>query len=314
MTYRDTPDTPGRTLSVTYLKEPGFMLTPESGTLTLRIRDNDPTMVRLIASEDTYLKQEGQMIRFRVQLSRALVAGETIIAPLRIDGVSSPATDFLLTLGAGATNTGVALDTGVPTHPEITFSGTGARTAVLEFSLLEDGETEPGAETITVALASDSSFDSESETNVGGGADPEMDGGSTKRFRVQAWDSLPFVQFRSRPTDATCATGSDANWVVTGEDDPAPTTLHEGGADGTYQYRLVDELDRPFFLKSLQLVRGGSSGPGNALDRDDYMGPGGPDRARFMCHAPVDSRGRSIGQAILWDIWIPRTPTTTSPT
>ncbi len=186
-----------RTSTYTYHNDPGFdSVTPASG-ISLRVRDTDPTFARLSGSDAE--QTEGRTATFLVELTRALTAGETIVVPLSITGASDPATDFTLTRNAGASNTGVTLDTTNPAAPKVTFSGAGARIAALDLQLLKDGIDEPGVETITVALGSETDFNSQTGTNVGGGADPTYlsDGVTTQRFSLRVMDTRSFVQFRT---------------------------------------------------------------------------------------------------------------------
>ena len=273
----DAIDGPDLTMSVTYRNDPGFTLTPASGTLTLPIRDNDPTSVDLVVDQDIpMLVDEGTVIRFRVELSRSLAAGETIVVPLGITGASDQINDYRLTLNPGAANLGVTLHPAVRDQPQVVFSGAGARTAVLDFELRKDNVRETGQERITVALDTDTLFDFASGTNVGGGADPKLRNGATSRFTVTVVDELPFVQFRTRVGGSWVTANNSAS-------DPLPTiTLQEGGARVEFQWRLMDPLNRPFARKSLQV----GFAPNNY---GGYIGGGGNgeyDNDRLDCNSP----------------------------
>ena len=105
----------------------------------------------------------------------------------------------------------------------------------------------------------------------------------------------PFVQFRTcagTVTDNTCST----DWVIanyTGDDPPHTITLTEGGATVTYQWRAVDPENRDHFYVSDQVAEPRSTFVGG------YMGPGGPDRDRLMCHTGIrTANGFSIGDPI----------------
>ncbi len=105
----------------------------------------------------------------------------------------------------------------------------------------------------------------------------------------------PFVQFRTcagTVTDNTCST----DWVIvnyTRNDPPHTITLTEGGATVTYQWRAVDPENRDHFYVSDQVAEPRSTFVGG------YMGPGGPDRDRLMCHTGIrTANGFSIGDPI----------------
>ncbi len=107
----------------------------------------------------------------------------------------------------------------------------------------------------------------------------------------------PFVQFR---TCAGTVSGNscDTGWVVANytRHDPPPTiTLTEGGPVVTYQWRAVDPKQRRHFYVTDQVTEPLSNFGG-------YMGPGGPDRDRLMCH--TGSRDRfNLGDPI---VYVPR--------
>ena len=105
----------------------------------------------------------------------------------------------------------------------------------------------------------------------------------------------PFVQFRTcagTVTDNTCST----DWVIfnhTRHDPPPTVTLTEGGPAVTYQWRPVDPENRDHFYVSDQVAEPRSTFVGG------YMGPGGPDRDRLICHTGIrTANGFSIGDPI----------------
>ena len=147
---------------------------------SISVEDDDATVVSLerVGSGDL---TEGEKTEFNLTLSRALVAGEIIDAPLSIGGDSGVSTaDWRLSKKAGDNlNTGVALLATATSTPQVRFSGAGARRAMLELTAVDDDETEEGGEIIIVALGLDgletNGFDDPSlATNVGGGADPHQ--------------------------------------------------------------------------------------------------------------------------------------------
>ena len=175
----DSVDEPDGSLTVTVDSGTGYAVgSPSSATVT--VRDNDPTIVSL-ARVGSGAVSEGDTVELNVTLGRALVAGETIDVPLAIGGTNVTTGDWSLAKKSSATNTGVTLrDTGTPT-PKVRFSGASAQTATLELMATADGTAE-SAETFSIALGTDSVFDTSSlGTNVGGGADPH---GTSKSFSV----------------------------------------------------------------------------------------------------------------------------------
>ena len=90
-------------------------------------------------------------------------------------------------------------------------------------------------------------------------------------------EDRPYVQFRT--CDGTVSGNScSTSWVETGPDDPPPSiTLMEGGSIVTYQWRAVDPQNRSHFYVTDQVAEPLSNYGG-------YIGAGGPDRDRLMCH------------------------------
>ena len=113
----------------------------------------------------------------------------------------------------------------------------------------------------------------------------------------------PFVQFRTcagTVTDNTCST----DWVIVNytRNDPPPTiTLTEGGDTVTYQWRPVDPENRDHFYVTDQVdvantpVFNGGFWRGTT---GGYMGPGGPDRDRLICHTGTNPG--EIGDPIVY--------------
>ena len=199
----DSVDEPDGSVTLTIDSGDGYTVgSPASATVT--IRDDDPTVVRL-ARTGTGAVTEGGTVELNVTLARALVAGETIDAPLAIGGTGVTTGDWSLGKKSGATNTGVTLLDAGTTTPKVRFEGAGAQTATLELTATADGTAE-GSETFTIALGTDSAFDDTAlGTNVGGGADPH---GTDNTFDVTVTDgaapppSTPAVEFASATSSA----------------------------------------------------------------------------------------------------------------
>ncbi|MDE0496853.1 MAG: fibronectin type III domain-containing protein [Acidimicrobiaceae bacterium] len=116
-----------------------------------------------------------------------------------------------------------------------------------------------------------------------------------------------FVQFR---TCAGTVSGNscDTGWVTANHNrhDPPPTiTLTEGGGVVTYQWQAVDPHERRHFYVAGQVAEPdgrlyGTNREGRVFagTRGGYMGPGGPDRDRLMCHTGSRSP-HSLGDPIV---------------
>ncbi len=148
----------------------GYTLgTPSSITLT--VRDNDPTIVSLAGGGTLF---EGETAAFTVTLGRVLAADETIDVPLALSGVNVVAGDWSLALDPGqGLNAGVSLGGRSTATPQVTFTGAGARTA----TLLLTAAAGSGGKTLRVELGPDGAgangFGRTGlATNVGGGASP----------------------------------------------------------------------------------------------------------------------------------------------
>ena len=167
-----------------------------SGTANFQytIKDNDPTIVSLAKVGSATTLTEGNSLRFTVTLGRELVAGEVIDVPLSISGTDVTTRDWSLSLVPGSAlsgiNTGVTLSGAATATPKLTFSNQAAQVATLEWrAIAEDPAQLENPETVTIALGPDGSgtngFDSFTDTNVGGGADPH---GTNNEFSITVED------------------------------------------------------------------------------------------------------------------------------
>ena len=193
----DTIDEPDETVVLSISKESGsanVVLGQSRATLT--IKDDDPTIVSLARAQgNTGGLIEGDpdkgKAEFTVTLGRPLVAGERIDVPIMLSGLRR--VDYTLTTKSGdGLNTGVSISPGPtsksPYYSEprtISFQGAGAQTATLEITTLENNKPD-NDETLYVALRSNSYFDADSDTNVGGGADPSE---TANNFSVRVFDA-----------------------------------------------------------------------------------------------------------------------------
>ena len=212
---------------------------------TFTITDDDPTEVRLAQVGSATSIYEAQKVEFTVRLGRELIAGETIDVPLSISGTNVTTGDWSLAKKSGATlNTGVTLsDTGTTT-PNIRFENTGAQTATLELTATADSVSE-NAETISIALGSNSDFDAAAlGTNVGGGADPHS---SENDFDITVNDPLPEITITAGTSPVTEGTAAsftvNANPAPSANLDVSLTVTQSGsfaasGATGTKTVRI----------------------------------------------------------------------------
>ncbi len=226
----DTVDEPDETYSATItLPTPVAGLGISPATMDVTIRDDDPTLVSLARTGSGAIN-EGGMVEFTVTLGRALVTGETIDVPLPIGGTGVNTGDWSMAKKAGA-NTGITLlDTNSAT-PTVRFSGAGAQTATLELASIADGIGEGSGETYAIALGSNTQFDNDADTNVGGGADPH---GTNNRFTVLVNDPRSIgwsaTALSINETDAGQTTGSVNASLSTGN---GPVTFRVCLADGS---------------------------------------------------------------------------------
>ena len=226
----DTVDEPDETYSATItLPTPVAGLGISPATIDVTIRDDDPTLVSLARTGSGAIN-EGGKVEFTVTLGRALVTGETIDVPLPIGGTGVNTGDWSLAKKAGA-NTGISLlDTNSAT-PTVRFSGAGAQTATLELASIADGTGEGSGETYSIALGSNTHFDNDADTNVGGGADPH---GTNNRFTVLVNDPRSIgwsaTALSINETDAGQTTGSVNASLSTGN---GPVTFRVCLADGS---------------------------------------------------------------------------------
>ena len=226
----DTVDEPDETYSATItLPTPVAGLGISPATIDVTIRDDDPTLVSLARTGSGAIN-EGGKVEFTVTLGRALVTGETIDVPLPIGGTGVNTGDWSLAKKAGA-NTGISLlDTNTAT-PTVRFSGAGAQTATLELASIADGTGEGSGETYSIALGSNTQFDNDADTDVGGGADPH---GTNNRFTVLVNDPRSIgwsaTALSINETDAGQTTGSVNASLSTGN---GPVTFRVCLADGS---------------------------------------------------------------------------------
>ena len=159
----DTTDEPNGAITAAVTRGTGYSAHDTAHTASVTVNDDDATAVTLTGLADNIT--EGDTKAFTVNLNRALVDGESLVAPLTLNGTATRGTDYTL---ACASATGVAcagLDSGDAT---VTFTGPNSgKTATLmtiTLTALADTTAEPTTETVVIGL------DTPTATGLGGGA------------------------------------------------------------------------------------------------------------------------------------------------
>ncbi len=163
---------PRRFLAALYGLSLGLLLAGAAGEVAAQSRVQpghaaaDPVVVSLVRERGKAVSEEVGEVLIRVQLSRALAAGERVEVPFVISGSGVAPEDFDLTAGGGSER---SFDT---LTPSLVFDADDSF-IWLALDPEADGIDEGGSETITFSLGSDAQFDAPGlETNVAGGADP----------------------------------------------------------------------------------------------------------------------------------------------
>ena len=190
------------------------------------------------------------------------------------------------TIASGAnsfTHSGIQLDPDTVYWAVIDVTGTLSGTNIIQ-NTGSDAEDAGGADGWSIA-------DTALYRNRGGGSwtSFSLSRKMTVSGRILVGDPDPFVQFRTcagTVTGNTCST----DWVIVNytRNDPPPTiTLTEGGDTVTYQWRPVDPENRDHFYVTDQVDVANTPVFNDGFWRGTtggYMGPGGPDRDRLICH------------------------------
>ena len=198
------------------------------GSVAVTVVDDDPTLVTLARSGSGAITEAAGTADVTVTLGRALVAGETVVVPLSIVGVTTD--DFTLALKSGTSvNTGVSLADEGTLAPLVTFSGTGAQTAMLEFAAVQDDIDEGASETATITLGD--LADSGLATNVAGDAAASDDGklttaDNTEKIEITDDDAAGLVVAESGGSTAVAENGgTDSFTVALGSRPTHPVTV-----------------------------------------------------------------------------------------
>ena len=192
----------------------------DAGSVRVTVADDDPTVVslmRTVGNTGNLTEGDTDKVEFKVRLARALVAGERVDVPLAIAGTGIMATDFTLSKKTGDTlSQGVTLENAGTLAPTISFRGADAEEATLEIAANTDSADEGAGETLSVSLGSNTAFDNDSDTNVGGGAYPSSTA-NTFSFNIEEPDTTaPRITSIARhmPT-ASLTNANSLTWRVT---------------------------------------------------------------------------------------------------
>ncbi len=160
-TLDDGEDEPTEVMTLAFQGR-GFPDEAQPGTTaTVKLLDNDPTVVTLSGSGDI---AEGGVKTFAVTLGRALVAGEALSVPLTFGGAADRGTDYTLACSAAINAVCTGLNNG---NAAITFTGPSAKAVTLTMTANADSADEGAGETVQIGLGT---LDKNSGTGLGGGA------------------------------------------------------------------------------------------------------------------------------------------------
>ena len=221
-TSNDSADEPTETLRIQLGTLPSTVIAGSTTSVTATIYDNDPTAVSLARSGTGTISEASGKAVITVSLGRSLLSSERIDVPLRISGTGITAADYTISLRSGSNlNTGVSLRSANTTSPVLRFSGRGARTATLDLAATDDRVDEGASETLAIALGTNSAFDRQTSTNVGGGADPHR---TVNRTLIVINDNDQTASAQSGESDEI----SGSNPLVVSVGAASPTSVDEG--------------------------------------------------------------------------------------
>ena len=161
-TLGDTTDEPTGAITAAVTDNTGYSVNNTTHTASVTVNDDDATALTLTGPKGDVT--EGDTKAFTVNLSRALVDGESLVAPLTLTGSATRGTDYTLDC---ASATGVAcagLNSGSAT---VTFTGSSSPTTATSMTITlaaaPDTTAEP-AETVVIGLGTPTA------TSLDGGA------------------------------------------------------------------------------------------------------------------------------------------------
>jgi len=211
-TQGDGVDEANGSIDAGVLSGSGYLI-GSSSTARVPVNDDDVTEVVLSAPAGDIEEQLLERKVLSLELSRALVAGETLSVPLTLGGTATRS-DYqlvanLIPVGVTYANLGDSAKA-----PTVTFTGPSAKSALLKMQLVQDNAVENDKETVTVELGALLT------TGMSGGASGS---GSVAfaildapvRARAQSADSATVKLVEDmivRHREVTGNTGALANW------------------------------------------------------------------------------------------------------
>ena len=227
-TDNDHTDEPDGTLTATVTDGTGYTLGTTSSS-ALDVTDNDATTVTLAGSAGKVT--EGSSKTFTLTLSRGLIQGETLTAPLTFAGTATRNTDYTLSGTAATGVTYTSLNSGTArikfTGPNL---GTTATVATVTFNATTDSIAESPEETVDIGLGTPV------QTGLSGGISTTNNLAS---FNIADPAALPAITV----TGGTAVTeGTAASFVVTAT--PTPSASLNINLNVTQTGQFVVSSDR----------------------------------------------------------------------
>ena len=226
-TVADSTDEPSGPVTVTVQNGSGYTVGSQ-GSAPVTVNDNDATTVTLATPDKT--ATEGSASDFatlRLDLNRALRAGESLAIPLRFAG-GVLNTDFTLALSGSPA--GVALS-----GSTVTFTGSSGGSATrtdIQLSAADDSDADDETVTVSIPASSSGNAPKLTATGLGGGATGSRVGDG----RIALSDTTPEITIARGPSPVT--EGTDATYTVSA--DPAPA------ADLTVNLAVADAVGADF--------------------------------------------------------------------
>ena len=227
-TDNDHTDEPDGTLTATVTDGTGYTLGTTSSS-ALDVTDNDATTVTLAGSAGKVT--EGSSKTFTLTLSRGLIQGETLTAPLTFAGTATRNTDYTLSGTAATGVTYTSLNSGTArikfTGPNL---GTTATVATVTFNATTDSTSESPEESVDIGLG----------TPVPTG----LSGGTTKidnlsSFNIEEPAPLPSITVTG---GAAVTEGAAASFTVSAT--PNPSSSLTVNLNVTQSGQFVASADR----------------------------------------------------------------------
>ncbi|MCY3816092.1 MAG: hypothetical protein OXG59_07330, partial [Gammaproteobacteria bacterium] len=212
------PATP-RAFSVRIFNLPNGIDLGAPSTVTVRIEDDEPTLVTLTPGADLTITEGDATTTAAATLSlaRALAAGEVAEVPLLLassTGAPLPGSDNA-GLSLGATGTGVTLAGADTASPKVKFSGAGAQSAALTFTATANPDSDGDNDTVQLRLGDLAAVSL--ATNLEGGAEAEVDNDPNtddNLVEITVVDALKGYTFSIEADAATVDEGEQAGFTI----------------------------------------------------------------------------------------------------